>query len=177
MPGDHLNRNDKFEILVRKCIVFPADGSETRLVHMLAQTVAVEDITSLGSHSRYFDMISTFGASYRTTRVMAHQSALDGLQITYLFFYNLSHNLPININIANIIGETPSDLDKKKRLFWRGDVVVAMKVQPKGEQLNFHVESLDADLFELRPLEEFLREFYQEGVHECVLRDNEHRCE
>jgi len=173
MPGDH---NDKFETLVRKCIVFPADDSQTRIVHMLAQTVAVEDITSLGSHSRYFDMISTFGASYRTTRVMAHRSALDGLQITYLFFYNLSPNLPININIANIIGETPSDLDKKKRLFWRGDVV-AMKVQPKGEQLNFHVESLDADLFELRPLEEFLREFYQEGVHECVLRDNEHRCE
>lgn len=30
-----------------------------------------------------------------------------------------------------------------------------MKVQPEGEPLNFIVESLDADLFDLTPLEEF----------------------
>jgi hypothetical protein len=62
---------------------------------------------------------------------MAHRSAPDGVQNTYLFSNNLFPNLSINLNVPNIIGETTSDLEKAKQLFWRGDVV-AMKVQSKG---------------------------------------------
>ena len=119
------------ESMVRKRIVFPADGSEPRIVHMLSRTVTVEDITSLGSCSRCVDMITAFGDSYRMARVMAYRCAPDGVQNTYLFFYNLFPNLSINLNVPNLIGETTSDLEKKKQLFWRGDVV-AMKVQSKG---------------------------------------------
>ncbi|KAJ6624081.1 hypothetical protein B0H10DRAFT_2008415 [Mycena sp. CBHHK59/15] len=48
-----------------------------------------------------------------------------------------------------------------------------MKVQPESEKIDFIVESLDADLLELRPLQEFLREKYQEGVLERFLHFGE----
>ena len=143
---------------------------------MLARTVTVEDNTSLASYSRCIDTTSTFGDSYRKTRVMAHRSTRDGVQTTYLFFYNLSPDLPINLNVANLIGETPSNLNIQKRLFWRGDVVV-MKVQSTSESINSMVESLDADLFDLRSLEEFLQEKYRERIFECLLHDDERKCE
>jgi hypothetical protein len=47
MPAKPLFLNDKLETLVRKCIVFPADGSETRIVHMVARTLTVGDILPL----------------------------------------------------------------------------------------------------------------------------------
>ncbi|KAF8961357.1 hypothetical protein BDZ97DRAFT_1828877 [Flammula alnicola] len=172
MPAEPAFLNDKLESLVRKCIVFPADGSETRIVHMIARTVTLEDISSLTCHSRCVDMASTFGDNYRKTRVMTHQSARDGVQSTYLLFYNLSLNLPINLNVAHVIGVTPSHLKTRKRLFWRGDIV-AMKVQPQSGQIDFIVESLDANLFELGPLEEFLRKGYQEEVLERDLHYEE----
>jgi len=154
MPAKPVFLNDKLETLVRKCIVFPADGSETRIVHMIARTVTNEDdIPSLKIHSRCIDLASTFGDDYRKTQVMVHKGATDSTQSTYMYllFYNLSPNLPINLNIAHVIGVTPSYLTTKKRLFWRGDVV-AMKVKPESEQIDFIVESLDADLFDLSRL-------------------------
>jgi hypothetical protein len=173
MAVDPVFRNDKLEVQVRKCIVFPADGSETRIVHMNARTVIGKDITS---YSRSLDMTSAFGDDCRKMRVAAHRSARNGVQSTYLFFYNLSPNLPINLNVAHLIGVTPSHLKIKKRLFWRGDVV-AMKVQPESERIDFIIESMDADLLELGSLEEFLRERYQEGVFERLLHNNELECE
>jgi hypothetical protein len=176
MPAEPAFLNDKLESLVRKCIVFPANGSETCLVPMVARTVTLEDdITSLRLHSRCVDMASTFGDEYRKTQVMDHKSISNGIQITYLFFYNLSSNLPINLNVAHVIGVTPSHLKTKKRLFWRGDVVV-MKVQPESERFDWIVESLDADLSELRSLEEFLREVYRKGVLESNLDFDEDQC-
>jgi hypothetical protein len=173
-------RDDKLENLVRKCIVFPADGSETRLVHMIARTVTQEDskITPLNIYSRCVDMTSTFGDEYRKTRVTeltAHRlgSTHDGVQITYLFFYNLSPNLPMNLNVAQLIGVTQSHL--RKRLFWRGDVV-AMKAQQNSE-CTWLVESLDADLFTLGPLKKFFQEKYQQAFFEKLLRDDEICCE
>ncbi|KIL66965.1 hypothetical protein M378DRAFT_159896 [Amanita muscaria Koide BX008] len=107
-------------------------------------------------------MARTFGDDYRKTQVMDHKSTRDGIKSTYLFFYNLSPNLPINLNVLHVIGVTPSHLKTRKRLFWRGDVV-ATKVQPESEQRDFIIENLDADISELRPLEEFLRATYQKG--------------
>lgn len=175
MPAKPVYRNDKLENLVRKCIVFPADGSETRVVHMITRTVTNEDIDSLSLYSRCVDMASTFGDSYRKTRVMPH-SARDGVQNIYLFFYNLSPNLPTNVNVAHLIGVTPSHLKTRKRLFWRGDVV-AMKVKPESERVHFIVESLEADLVDLMFLEEFFREEYQDGFLERNLVYDEQQCE
>jgi hypothetical protein len=50
-----------------------------------------------------------------------------------------------------------------------------MKFQLASEQLI--VESSDADIFELRPLEEFLLNEYQAGALERVLHDDELQCE
>jgi hypothetical protein len=176
MPAEPLFLNDKLETLVRKCIVFPADSSEARIVHMIARTVTDEDdILSLKMHSRCVDLASTFGDDYRKTQVMVYNGVPDGIQGTYLFFYNQSPNLPINLSVAHVIGVTPSHLKTKKRLFWRGDVV-AMKVKPESELIDFIVESLDADLFELSRLEEFLREKYQVGELESLLVDDEEAC-
>jgi hypothetical protein len=121
-------------------------------------------------------LASTFGDSYRKTRVTPYKSAQDGVQSTYLFYFNLSQDLPINLNVAHIIGANLSHLRGKKRLFWRGDVV-AMKVQPESERRDFIVESLDADLLELGPLKEFLRESYQNGNLEYLLDFEECQCE
>jgi hypothetical protein len=177
MPAQPFFLDDKLENLVRKCIVFPADGSETCIVDMITRTVTCDDeITSLTLHNRCVDMASTFGDECRKTRVMVYQGARDGVHSTYLFFYNLSPNLPINLNVAHLIGVTPSHLKTKKRLFWRGDLVV-MKVQPESERVNFIVKSLDADLFELKPLEEFLQEKYQEGFLDLGLYYDERDCE
>jgi len=175
MPAETVFRNDKIENLVRKCIVFPADGSETRLVHMIARTVIEEDITALKLYSRCVDMTSTFGDECRKMRVMSYRCIQNGVErVTYLFFYNLSPNLPINLNIAHLIGVAPSHL--KKRLFWRGDVV-AMKVESESELIDFIVESMDADILELGPLENFLRERYQEGFFESNLHNDVEQCE
>ena len=162
-----LSFGDKLEVLARKCIVFPAGGSETHIVQMVAPTVTY--ISSLIMYSHRVDMIGTFGDDYRKTRSMVHKITRDGgVQSTYIIFYNLSPNLPINLNVAHVVGVTPSDLKTRKRLFWRGDVV-AMKVQPQAgpqKRYDFIVESLDADLSELSPLEELLREKYQVGFLE-----------
>jgi len=176
MPAEPRFIDDKLEILVRKCIVFPADGSETRLVHMVTRTVTLEDISPLGGYSRCVDMASTFGDEYRKIRVLAHKISRDGVQSVYLFFYNLSPNLPINLNVARVIGVTPSHLKNKKQLFWRGDVV-AMKVQPESEMIYFMVETLDAGLFDLNPLEEVFRQEYQDGSLERLLYFLEQQCE
>lgn len=173
MPIEPVFRNDKLEDLVRECIIFPADGSATRSAPMITRTVVGKDITS---YNRCLDMTSTFGDECRKMRVAAHRSARDGVQSTYLLFYNLSPNLPINLNVANLIGVTPSHLKFKKRLFWRGDVV-AMKVQPELERVDFVIKSMDADLLELGSLQEFLRDRYQEGVFERLLHNNELECE
>jgi len=187
MPIKPFFRGDKLETLVRQCILFPADGSGTRIVHMVARTVTVEDIASLSSYSRCVDMSNTFGDEYRKTRVMAWRRkdlrnyGDDGVENTgdyYLFFYNLSPKLPVNLNIANKIGATLAYLKYKKRLFWRGDVVV-MKVRPEVavERLHFIVESMDADLTELGALEECLWKVYLEGGLERLLRVDELQCE
>jgi hypothetical protein len=151
MPAAPAFINDKLELVSRKCVVFPADGSETRLVHMVVRTVTTEDITSLKLHSRCVDLISTFGDEHRKTQVSTYKGTHDG---TYLLFYNLSLALPINLNVARDIGVSPSHLKSKKRMFWRGDVV-AMKVRPESEMKSFIIESLDADLFDLDPLLDF----------------------
>jgi hypothetical protein len=176
MPVKPMFRNDILESLVRKCIVFPADGSETRIVHMIARTVTdKDDIPCLWLHSRCVDLASTFGTDHRKMMVMVDKGARGGGS-TYLVFYNLSPNLPINLNVARVIGVTPSHLKTRKRLFWRGDVV-ALKVKPESEQFHFIIESLEADLFELSRLEEFLREEYWEGKFECLLQRREEECE
>jgi hypothetical protein len=177
MPASPVFLNDKLESLVRKCIVFPADGSETRIVHMIARTVTDEDdVTSLRLHSRCVDLASTFGDDYRKTQVLVHKDSQDGIQSTYLLFYNLSPNLPVNLNVARVTGVTPSHLKAKKRLFWRGDVV-AMKVKPKSDMVEALVESMDADLLELSGLEQFLREGYQVGEFERFLDLDKEQCE
>ncbi|KAF8624564.1 hypothetical protein AX15_005811 [Amanita polypyramis BW_CC] len=173
-PVRPLFTNDELEALVRRCVVFPANGSEACIVPMVARTVTAEDTALLAPYSRCVDMASTFGDDYRKTQVSALRSAQDGVESTYLFFYNLSPNLRINLSVAQVVGVTPSHLKSKRRLFWRGDVV-AMKVQPQSEQMDFIVKSLDADLSELGILEMFLKETYRRGNHEHLLAIDEFR--
>jgi len=191
-------RTDTLETRVRQCILFPADGSESQIVPMTARTVTVDDIASLKSYSRCVDMSSVFGGglysystsysasdNYRKTRVMGYipphtnRWALvsgEPEKSCYLLFYNLSPNLPVNLNVAGVIGLTEAYLKFKKRLFWRGDVV-ALKVRPEGKNVAFRVESLDADICEVGLLEDFLRKQYHEGALERILGNDELQCE
>ena len=173
-------------------------GSESRIVPMTARTVTVDDIASLKSYSRCVDMSSVFGGglysysasysasdNYRKTRVMGYIPPLTNRwalvsgepeKSCYLLFYNLSPNLPVNLNVAGVIGLTEAYLKFKKRLFWKGDVV-ALKLRPEGKNVTFRVESLDADICEVGLLEDFLRKQYQDGPLERVLGNDELQCE
>jgi hypothetical protein len=133
----------------------------------------VGEITVLASSSRRTDATSTINDDSRKARITM---ARDSAQGAHLVFYNLSPNLPINLNVARIIGLTPSHLKLKKRLFWRGDVAT-MKVQPEAERLTFIVENSNTDLPDLRPLEEFFRRMYQAGAFERLLHEEERKCE
>ena len=168
MPAQPAFPNDHLETLVRRCIVFPADGSETRLEPMITRTVTVDDTPSINMFNRCVDMTSTFGDSYRKMLVAALEISQDAGGIQYLLFYNLSLNLPINLNIARVIGVTPPQLQTKKRLFWRGDVV-AMKVRPESKERSFMFKSLDADLLELKSSVE---KFFLYGYRDCILESN-----
>jgi hypothetical protein len=172
MPANPAFRNDK----VRKCIVFPAHGSETRRDRMITRAVTEGDTSSMKLFNRCVDVTSKFGDSYPKTQVASYQTTRNGVQSTYLLFYNLSLNLPINLNIARVIGVTPPQLQTTKRLFWRGDVV-AMKVRPVSKEHSFMVKSLDADLLELRSLEKLFPDYFQKGVLESELDFDEHTCE
>ena len=173
---DCLFKGDKFERCVRKCIVFPADGSATRIAHMIVETVtATEDISALCLHSRCVDLTSTFGAEHRDLKTRALVVRVPGA-LAYVLFYNRSLRLPVNLNVANLVGVTPWHLKNKKRMFWRGDIVV-MKVQPESETMDFMVQALDADLSDLGSLEEVLRVKYREGFLEQELYGDEMQCD
>ena len=132
-------RTDNLETRVRQCILFPADGSESRMVPMTARTMTVDDIASLKSYSRCVDMSSVFGGglysysasysasdNYRKTRVMGYippptnrwaLAESEPEPACYLLFYNLSPNLPVNLNVVGMVGLTEAYLKFKKRLF------------------------------------------------------------
>ncbi len=123
--------DDKFERCVRECIIFPADGSETRTSPMIVETVtSAEDIEALRVFNRCVDLTSTYGAEHRNwqTRIMVYNEPNTRCNPAYIIFCNRSVRLPINLTIAKLAGVTPSILKNKKRMFWRGDVV-AMKVK------------------------------------------------
>lgn len=170
---------DKFEKYLRKCIVFPADGSATQTKLMVVETMTIaQDITALRLYSRCVDLSSTFGAEHRNlqTRATPLSVSVSNIAHAYLFFYNCSLRLPINLNVAELVGVSASHLKTKKRLFWRGNIVV-MKVQRMPELYGYsRVEPLDADLSALGALEELLRVKHQEGFLEQELYYEEMRC-
>lgn len=143
---------------------------------MIIETVtATEDISALCMYSRCVDLTGTFGAEHRNLKTRSLVLTVPGA-LAYLFFYNRSLRLPINLNVANLVGVTPSHLRTKKRMFWRGDIVV-MKVRSESEAMDFMVEALDADLSELGSLEDVLRIKHQEGFLEQDLHSDEMQCE
>ena len=188
MPSTQASRceclleDDKFERCVRKCIIFPADGSEARTEHMIVETVtAAEDIKALRMFNRCVDLTSTYGSEHRNlqTRIMIYHSpnkSRYGWDVVpfYIIFCNRSVRLPVNCNITKLVGATPLLLRSKKRMFWRGDVV-AMKVKAASD-VKWDIQPLDAHMSNLGALEEFLRQQYQEGFWERELRYDEVQC-
>ena len=173
-----LVEDDIFERCVRKCIIFPADGSETRTAHMIVETVtAAEDIEALRIFNRCVDLTSTYGVEHRNlqTRIIVYHHPDTRNDPAYIIFCNRSLRLPINLNIAKLVGVSPSLLKSKKRMFWRGDTV-AMKVQWAPGKKYGAVEALNADISEIRPLEELLRTKYWEGFWERQLHRDELKC-
>ena len=71
-------------------------------------------LASEAIYFRYTEMPSTSDDDCLKVQVMISRGAQHG---TYLFFYGLSLNSPINLNVAHAIGVTPSRLKLKKWLF------------------------------------------------------------
>ncbi|KAF8626700.1 hypothetical protein AX15_004724 [Amanita polypyramis BW_CC] len=176
MSAEPFFSDDKLETLVLNCVILPADGSRPRIAPMTVRTVTTDDIASLTSFNRCVDMTGVFGDEYGKTQVVAHKTVRQGRRHApsiYLFFYNLSPKLPINLSIAHVTGVTSNQLQAEKRTFYTGDIVV-MKVQIQSEEISCFVKGLDADLSELRVLENFLRGRYRRGE---LKRVSEPECE
>ncbi len=176
---EYSTAEDKFERCVRKCIIFPADGSAIRTANMTVEAApAAADISALRKFNRCVDMTSAYGAEHRNsqTRIMVYDEPNTSYRPAYIVFCNRSLRLPINLTIAKLVGVTPSVLQSKKRLFWRGDVV-AMKVRWTPGKKFGAVDVLDAHVSELGSLElEFLRTQYHQGFWERELRCDEIEC-
>ncbi|KXN80583.1 hypothetical protein AN958_10468 [Leucoagaricus sp. SymC.cos] len=145
------------------CIVFTADGSGSQLMPMVTRSVAKEDNAALGCVDRCVDLGATYGAEVRKTRSR-------GFVKSYLVFYNLSPNLPVNRTLARLVDFSPNDTP---RLFWRGDVVV-MRADLSRDP---HVQCLDASMSDIARVQAFLLDEYGSGSLEEQLSRDEEMCE
>lgn len=146
---------------------------------MVVETTTITmDNTSLRLYSRCVNLNSTFGEEHRDAQTLATPlgvSVASG-EHAYLLFYNCSLRLPINLNVAGLVGVSSSYLETKKRLFWRGDIV-AMKIRRMPIPHEYaRVEPLDADLSTLWALEEAFRVKHHEGFLEQELYYEEMKC-
>ena len=150
---------------IRKCIVFPAEGSEPRLVNMTTRLSTNEDVVDARLHRRTVDLRATYGSEYLKMRVWAFIEYVPG---KYMFYLNMSPKLPLNRCVARIVGENLDNLESQ--LFWRGDVVV-MKFNGIGNDLD----SQDADTSVISGLEYILKDAYLKGMLASELTRDETR--
>jgi len=166
-------RDDSYVKYTRKCIVFPAEGSEPRIVDMTIRTVIQGDISEVSLYNRTVDLLGLYGSEYRKLHVqdlsLSEWRAIPG---KYLLYYNMSPKLPLNRCIARIIGVDPNKLGAE--LFWRGDVV-GMKFEPESEHSPI-VQCYDADASAIVALGNALVDDYTEGKLERVLSSDKEQC-
>ena len=155
--------DDSYATYIRKCIVFPAEGSEPRVLDMTIRTLTQEGLANIQvSINRTVDLADQYYASEYCKMHVMGLGRLEPGHSQYLLSYNMSSKLPLNRCVARIIG---INLDKAgSNLFWRGDVVV-MRFEPRGakdEEFSY-IDCEDADLSVVSRLEERLRDFYNVG--------------
>ena len=91
MPLKLRFRDNELEDLVRKCIVFPSDGSEACLVQIILPKVTVGDIALLFLYGHCVDMRYTYTDSgeYSKMRFMGYLGralTADNVESGYLLF-------------------------------------------------------------------------------------------
>lgn len=166
-------RDDSYIKYTRKCIVFPAEGSEPRIVDMTIRTVIENDINNVSLYNRTVDLLGLYGSEYRKLQVRdLSSSKWHAIPGKYLLYYNMSPKLPLNRCIARIIGVDPNNLESE--LFWRGDVV-GMKFEPESEYSPI-VQCYDADASAIVALGDVLVDDYREGKLELGLLLDEGQC-
>jgi hypothetical protein len=175
MATEPMFRDDSYVIHNSKCIVFPAEGSEPRIVDMTIRTVVQGDITQVSLYNRTVDLLGLYGSEYRKLRarnLSLSDSEWHAIPDKYLLYYNMSPKLPLNRCIARIIGVDPNKLGSE--LFWRGDVV-GMKFEPESKHSPI-VQCYDADASAIVALGDALVDDYREGKLERALSSDEELC-
>ena len=169
MPPKSFFYYEPLVTFTRKCVVFPAQGSEPQIVDMTIRTVTTEDTRNVCSFDRTVDLLATYGSEYRKTRTVPM-----GYFDNYLLHYNMSPKLPLNRCIARILDIDPDASNIESELFWRGDAV-AMKFE-SATLYSRCVNCYDTDSSAIGNLQEMLRNEYSTGILEQQLSSDEKIC-
>lgn len=167
MPPKPLFRDDPYVSFTRKCLVFPSEGSEPRLVDMPIRTVTHDDISRICFCNRTVDLAVLYGNEHHKTRVWRSP---EYVLCKYLLYFNMSPKLPVNRCVARIADVDPDGVGS--RLFWRGDVVV-MKYEPLDE---IFIDCQNADISLNSDSEDTLRDVYMTGRLEQELNRDKEIC-
>jgi hypothetical protein len=165
--------DDSYVTYTRKCVVFPAHGSEPHIVNKTIRTVTEEDTSQVSCYNRTVDLLGTYGSEYRKMRVrnFAPSPPIPG---QYMLFYNMSPQLPLNRCVARLLDIDPNTNNVGSKLFWRGDVI-AMKFEKRSENSSY-ITCHDADSSAIGHLGDILRDAYSEGNLERELFMDECFC-
>lgn len=163
--------NDSYVTYTRKCVVFPAHGSEPRVVDKTFRTITEEDISNVRRYNRPADLLDIYGSEYRKIRAHCLKSSAL-IPDEYVFYYNMSPKLPLNRCVARLLDIDP-DTDNIG-LFWRGDVV-AIKHEPQSEYSSYG-DCHGTDASAIGELENMLRDAYSGGILEQDLFRDELMC-
>jgi hypothetical protein len=157
--------NDTYVTYTRKCVVFPAQDLEPRVIDMTIRTVTQKDTCEACCYSRTVDLLDTYGSEHRKTRTYTRPPPTGPDR--YMVHYNMSPRLPLNRCVARVLDIDPDTNNVGSKPFWRGDVV-AMKFELQSERSSY-IDCHDADSSAIGVLEEMLRDAYYEGLLEQEL--------
>ncbi|KAF8992050.1 hypothetical protein BDQ17DRAFT_1370030 [Cyathus striatus] len=118
--------HDPHDTIIRKALLYPADGTEPRLVEMEFSEEGAK--RPYGLHTTALDLRKTYGKSIGGTRIHTFHATNQLLDLAiskgveYVAHFNIDIRLPINLSAARLLG-----IDPKRpghRPMFRGDLII-----------------------------------------------------
>ncbi|KAF8166177.1 hypothetical protein BJ912DRAFT_1003027 [Pholiota molesta] len=160
------------ETIVRNVFLFPADGTEPRIVPKTFSEAASK-ANPVGFFSTSVDLGSHYGKQMASTLCKFITNnfplALECAKGDYIIYSNVSPELPLNLFAARATGIDP--VAYEARVFWRGDIVmVKAEVWPGPLVVS---EGLHKIYHDVHPSVQELAEVALRGMYEAdELREN-----
>ncbi|KAJ7631571.1 hypothetical protein DFH06DRAFT_697872 [Mycena polygramma] len=141
-------RRDPLETVIRDVLLYPADGSEPRIIPMSFSHYGAKKHPS-PSYTVDMDLTARYGAENMAgicTKAW-NVNARDSPDEQHVLYHNISPDLPANVALARLVGVDPKGLTE--RLMWRGDVFVARRrkwTEPSIPAEGLHIDYVDVPL-------------------------------